>query len=118
MKLEGLFYGISWFGIIREILFGNGRYGKVREISFGNGRYGNVREIFRTGMDGTGMYGKFFIREWTVREVREFPYRTGNFPYRGNTNPFFTPFRFTKKFAKFWNIQAMRASAIQPNSTH
>jgi hypothetical protein len=28
------------------------------------------------GMDGTGKYGKFFVREWTVREVREFPYRT------------------------------------------
>ena len=73
MKFEGLFYGICWFGIVREILFGNGRYGKVREI-------------LGPGMDGTGMYGKFFVREWTVREVREFPYRTGNFPYRGNTS--------------------------------
>jgi hypothetical protein len=93
---------------------GTGKYGKfwvrewtVREctgnFSYGNGRYGNVREIFRTGMDGTGMYGKFFVREWTVRECtgnfsygngrygksgnsRTVPYRTGNFPYRGNTN--------------------------------
>ena len=30
-----------------------------------------------------------FVREWTVREVRDsrtVPYRTGNFPYYGNTN--------------------------------
>ena len=60
MKFEGLFYGICWFGIVREILFGNGRYGKVREI-------------FRTGMDGTGSPGI------------PVPYRMGNFPYRGNT---------------------------------
>jgi hypothetical protein len=40
----------------------------------GNRRYGNVREIFRTGMDGTGSPGI------------PVPYRTGNFPYRGNNS--------------------------------
>ena len=66
-----------------DISCGNGRYGNIREILFGNGRYGKVREIFRTGMDGTGKYGKFFARERTVRGVREFLYRTvpyGKFP--------------------------------------
>ena len=57
---------------------------------------------FCSGMDGTGKYGKFFVREWTVQESTgnfsygngrygesgnscTVPYRTGNFPYRGNT---------------------------------
>jgi hypothetical protein len=43
MKFERLFYEISWFRIVREILFGNGRCGKVREI-------------LGPGMDGTGNF--------------------------------------------------------------
>ena len=66
---------LVFVGVLKDsVATGKDRTGMtVRESTgnflFGNRRYGKVREIFRPGIDGTGKYGKFFVREWTVREI-------------------------------------------------